>query len=48
MKAKFLTIPVTCILLFSFTRKSIAQKEFKSKPLKDSIQIIPGKIECEN
>ena len=47
MRAKFQIIPVLCICLLLLPGKSIAQKEYKGKPWKDSIQVIPGKIECE-
>lgn len=47
MKIKLISCSILCLSLYSFSLKSSAQINYTGKPWHDSLQVIPGKIECE-
>jgi hypothetical protein len=47
MKYKLINLSILCLCLYSFSLKASAQENYSGKPWHDSIQVIPGKVECE-
>ena len=47
MKNKLINLSILFLCLYSFSLKASAQKNYSGKPWHDSLQVIPGKVECE-
>jgi hypothetical protein len=47
MQNKLLIASILCLCLISFSLKSYSQAGYTGKPWHDTLQVIPGKVECE-
>lgn len=47
MKNKLFTLSILCLSLYSVSLKSYSQANYAGKAWHDTLQVIPGKVECE-